>query len=231
MLKVRSLNASYGAAQVLFGVNLEVPAGQIIGLIGRNGAGKSTLMKTLAGLITKASGSVNYYDKEIIRLPAFKRSRSGIAYVPENRQVFATLTCLENLQLAQVSHGPSAWTIERIFDLFPNLKERASSRGDTLSGGEQQMLAMGRALLTNPKLLLLDEPTEGLAPMIVENVAQAIRAVNNEGVSVLLVEQNFAVPLKLAHLHFVIENGTIVWSGNKEAVHRDYELIEKLVGV
>lgn len=231
MLEVRLLNASYGTAQVLFDVDLDVPAGAIIGLIGRNGAGKSTLLKTLAGLTPRASGSVRYHGEEIVGLPAFKRSRAGVAFVPENRQVFATLTCMENLQLAQVSHQRSAWSIERVFELFPNLKERADARGDTLSGGEQQMLAMGRALLTNPKLLLLDEPTEGLAPLIVENVVRAIKAINEEGVSVLLVEQNFAVPLKLAHSHYVIENGSIAWSGDREAVRRDHELIEKLIGV
>jgi branched-chain amino acid transport system ATP-binding protein len=231
MLEVRSLNASYGSAQVLFSVNIDVPAGAIIGLIGRNGAGKSTLMKTLAGLLRQVSGSVRFNGVEIVSEHPYKRSRAGFAFVPENRQVFATLTCLENLQLAQVSHRRSVWTIDRVFELFPNLRDRAQARGDTLSGGEQQMLAMGRALLTNPKLLLLDEPTEGLAPLIVENVVRAIKAVNAEGVSVLLVEQNFAVPLQLAHSHYVIENGAIAWSGDRAAVIEQHATIEKLIGV
>jgi branched-chain amino acid transport system ATP-binding protein len=231
MLEVVSLSASYDSAQVLFDVNLTVQDRAIVGLIGRNGAGKSTLMKTLAGLIPQNEGSIRLDGQDIREWDPYLRSRAGIAFVPDNRQIFVSLTCRENLELARVAHPDSQWTLDRVFQLFSNLRERADSRGDTLSGGEQQMLAIGRALLTNPKILLLDEPTEGLAPIIVQSVIDAIKAINEEGVSVLLVEQNFAVPRQLAHSFYVVENGSIAWNGDKQKLIEDQRVTERLIGI
>ena len=231
MLALEQADVFYGTAQALHQVDLTVGAGQIVSLIGRNGAGKSTLLKALMGLLPCRSGRVSFEGRAITGLSPHRRSRAGIAYVPEDRQVFSALTTAENLMLASWAGRRGAWTVERVHALFPRLKERGSTRAGALSGGEQQMLAIGRALLTNPKVLMLDEPMEGLAPLVTRDVAEAIRAINGSGVAVLMVEQNFRIALDLAHCHFVIDNGRIVWTGDRAALTNDLDRIHGLVGV
>jgi branched-chain amino acid transport system ATP-binding protein len=231
MLALEQADVFYGTAQALHQVDLAVGAGQIVSLIGRNGAGKSTTLKALMGLLGCRGGRVLFEGHAITGLSPHRRSRAGIAYVPEDRQVFAALTTAENLMLASWAGRGGAWTLERVHALFPRLRERGTTRAGALSGGEQQMLAIGRALLTNPKVLMLDEPMEGLAPLVTQDVAEAIRSINKSGVTVLMVEQNFRIALDLAHRHYVIDNGRIVWSGDRAALTADLDRIHGLVGV
>ncbi|MEX0583938.1 MAG: ABC transporter ATP-binding protein, partial [Sneathiella sp.] len=207
LLEIQSCNVFYGKAQALHDVSINVEEGEIVSLIGRNGAGKSTLLKAIMGLNPIKSGKRLFEGRDATKVTTEMLGRSGIAYVPEDRRIFATLNVDENLRIATVMGRQGAWDLDRVYDLFPRLKERMNSRGDTLSGGEQQMLAVGRGLLTNPKLLLLDEPTEGLAPLVVEDLIKAMALINAEGVAILLVEQNLKVPLKLAKRQYLIDNG------------------------
>jgi branched-chain amino acid transport system ATP-binding protein len=209
MLAVRGLQAWYGESHVLHGVDLEVRRGEVVTLLGRNGAGKTTTLKSVMGIVTQRAGSVLYDGAETIRLPSNRIAWLGIAFCPEERGIFASLTVLENLLLPpKVREG--GFGLERIYELFPNLKERASSQGSKLSGGEQQMLAIARILRTGAPLLLLDEPTEGLAPVIVQQIGGTIRKLKDEGLTVLLVEQNFRFAQTVADRHYVMENGCIV---------------------
>ena len=221
----------YGKAQALHGVSLEVGEGEIVSLIGRNGAGKSTLLKAMIGLNPIRRGRRLLQGRDVSAAPPDELGRAGLAFVPENRRIFATLTVEENLRIATVMGRTGAWTLERIYALFPRLQERARMRGDTLSGGEQQMLAIGRGLLTNPVALLLDEPTEGLAPLIVKDLVSAMIEINGEGVAILLVEQNLKVPLALAKRQYVIDNGHIVWSGRTEQLLEQREKVEALIAL
>jgi branched-chain amino acid transport system ATP-binding protein len=221
----------YGKAQALHRVSIGVGPAEVVSLVGRNGAGKSTLLKASIGLNPIRAGRRLLGGADITALKPHELGRRGIAFVPENRRIFPNLTVEENLRIATVMGRKGPWPIERVYKLFPRLQERASQGGDTLSGGEQQMLAVGRGLLTNPAVLLLDEPTEGLAPLIVDELIGAIRTINAEGVAILLVEQNLKVPLKLAHRQFVIDNGRIVWSGTTAALQEDRARIESLISV
>jgi branched-chain amino acid transport system ATP-binding protein len=221
----------YGKAQALHRVSIDVGSAEVVSLVGRNGAGKSTLLKAAIGLNPLRAGRRMLETDDVTALKPHELGRRGIAFVPENRRIFPNLTVEENLRIATVMGRKGPWTIERVYRLFPRLQERASQGGDTLSGGEQQMLAVGRGLLTNPEVLLLDEPTEGLAPLIVAELIDAIRTINAEGVAILLVEQNLKVPLKLAHRQFVIDNGRIVWFGTTAALREDRARIESLISV
>jgi branched-chain amino acid transport system ATP-binding protein len=212
-LALQDCDVFYGKAQALHHVSIDVAAGEVVSLIGRNGAGKSTLLKAAIGLNAVHSGRRLMGDRDVTALKPYELGRLGLAFVPENRRIFPNLTVEENLKIATVMGRKGPWSLARIYQLFPRLLERSTQGGDTLSGGEQQMLAVGRGLLTNPEVLLLDEPTEGLAPLIVEQLTEAIRTINSEGVAILLVEQNLKVPLKLARRQFVIDNGRVVWSG------------------
>ncbi|MEQ8349054.1 MAG: ABC transporter ATP-binding protein [Sneathiellaceae bacterium] len=231
LLEMRDCDLFYGKAQALHAVSLEVGQGEIVSLIGRNGAGKSTLIKAIIGLMPLHGGERVFDGRDATGLPPEALGRLGIAFVPENRRIFATLTVEENLRIATVMGRSGAWDLGRIYGLFPRLRERAGARGDTLSGGEQQMLAVGRGLLTNPRLLLLDEPTEGLAPLIVQDLVAAMQAINGEGVAILLVEQNLKVPLKLAQRQYVIDNGRIQWQGRTDELVADRARIEALISL
>ena len=230
MLALESVDAFYGKAQVLHGLSLEVGPAEIVSLIGRNGAGKTTTLRAMAGLMPIRSGRLLHDGAEVTHVLAHKLSRRGINYVPETRRIFPNLSVEENLFLASFAHGDRSSTLARVYRLFPRLAERRRSPGDSLSGGEQQMLAIARGLMTRPKILLLDEPTEGLAPRIVDDLVAAIRAVQREGVAVVLVEQKLDVPLALASRQYVIENGQIVWTGTTDALRRNQREIEGLVG-
>lgn len=218
MLELKRADVFYGKAQALHGVDFMLAAGSIVALIGRNGAGKSTLLRALAGGQMLTAGERRLEDNDITRLAAHQCSRRGIALVPENRQIFPSLTAEENLRLPATIHAPGYWTLGRVYDLFPRLAERRTTNGTSLSGGEQQMLAIGRALMSNPRYLLLDEPTEGLAPVVVDVIIQAIGEINAQGTAVVLVEQNFKVPRLLAQRFHLIDSGRIVWSGGSEAI-------------
>ncbi|MBJ7404839.1 MAG: ABC transporter ATP-binding protein [Bradyrhizobium sp.] len=230
-LALQDCDVFYGKAQALHHVSLDVAEGEVVSLIGRNGAGKSTLLKAAIGLNAVRSGRCLMGDRDVTALKPYELGRLGLAFVPENRRIFPNLTVEENLKIATVMGRKGPWSLQRIYQLFPRLQERASQGGDTLSGGEQQMLAIGRGLLTNPEVLLLDEPTEGLAPLIVDQLIEAMRIINAEGIAMLLVEQNLKVPLKLARRQFVIDNGRVVWSGTTEELQADRARIESLISV
>lgn len=209
MLQVRGLEAWYGESHVLHGVDLEVAEGEVVTLLGRNGAGKTTTIKAIMGVIEQRKGSVRFNGSETITLAPNRIARLGIAWCPEERGIFASLTVKENLLLPPVI-APGGVGLDRIYALFPNLKERLGSQGTKLSGGEQQMLAIARIMRTGAKLLLLDEPTEGLAPVIIQQIGRTIRALKEAGLTVLLVEQNFRFAQRLADRHYVMEDGRIV---------------------
>ncbi len=230
MLELRSVDAFFGKAQVLHGLSLAVGDAEVVALIGRNGAGKTTALRAMAGLMPIRSGQLVHDGAEVTGLPAHRLSRRGINYVPETRRIFPNLSVEENLRIATFAHRASVWTLARIYQLFPKLAERRRSPGDSLSGGEQQMLAIARGLLTGPRVLLLDEPTEGLAPRVVDDLVEAIRAVREEGIAVVLVEQKLKVPMALASRQYVIENGQIVWAGTTEQLRQSQREVEALVG-
>lgn len=231
MLEVKDLHVSYGGIRALRGVNIEVPDGKIVTLIGANGAGKSTLLRTISGLVKAESGSVVYNGTELLGKPINKILEEGIAMVPEGRRVFTNLSVLENLKIgAYLRHDKQEIQkdIEWVYSLFPRLKERSWQMAGTLSGGEQQMLAVGRALMSRPKLMMMDEPSLGLAPIVVKGIFEIIREINREGVTVLLIEQNANMALKTADLAYVLETGEITLHGTgaellvNEAVKRAY---------
>ncbi|HYH43657.1 MAG TPA: ABC transporter ATP-binding protein [Burkholderiales bacterium] len=229
-LAVKGLNAWYGESHVLHGVDFEVRRGEVVTLLGRNGAGKTTTLKSVMGIVARREGSVTYEGIETIRLRSDRIARAGIAFCPEERGIFASLTVLENLLLPpKVRDG--GFALERIYELFPNLKERASSQGTKLSGGEQQMLAIGRILRTGAPLLLLDEPTEGLAPVIVREIGATIRKLKQEGLTVLLVEQNFRFAQTVADRHYIMENGRIIDMIPNAALEASMGRIQEYLGV
>jgi branched-chain amino acid transport system ATP-binding protein len=209
MLAVEGLNAWYGESHILHGVGFEVRRGEVVTLLGRNGAGKTTTLKSIMGMVGRREGSVRFEGRETIRLASNRIARLGVAFCPEERGIFASLDVRENLLLPPAI-APGGFSVEQVFDLFPNLKERLRSQGTKLSGGEQQMLAIARILRTGARLLLLDEPTEGLAPVIVQQIGATIARLKAEGFTILLVEQNFRFASRVADRHYVIENGRVV---------------------
>jgi branched-chain amino acid transport system ATP-binding protein len=228
ILEARGLVAGYGASQVLRGIDFSVSAGETIGLMGRNGMGKTTLIRTLLGLLPAQAGTVLLDGVDAAGLPPFRRAQRGIATVPENRGVFASLSVSENLRLA--AHG-GAWTEDRVLALFPRLRERSRNRGNQLSGGEQQMLAIGRALMTNPRLLILDEATEGLAPLMRDEIWRTIRQVRDSGIAVVVVDKTISAVLSLADRVTVLVKGSVVYSGDPQALREDTELVHQHLGV
>ena len=215
LLAVEDLHAHYGKSHILHGVSLEVDAGEIVCILGRNGVGKSTTLKSVMGLVAPSRGRVSFKGTPIAGMPPFRIARLGLGYVPEERRIFPTISVRENLLMGikrGLRHG--GWTPERVYEFFPRLKEREHQRAGTLSGGEQQMLTMGRTLMGNPELLLVDEPTEGLAPMIVEQVEGILTAIHKSGTPVLLVEQSMETALALAQRVYVMSKGQIVFSGS-----------------
>ena len=209
LLRVEGLKGWYGESHVLHGMDFEVGEGEVVTLLGRNGAGKTTTLKAVMGILTKRSGSVAFGGREMIRLPSRAIARMGIAYCPEERAIFSSLSVEENLMLPPEVR-PGGLNVAQIFELFPNLRERLSSQGTKLSGGEQQMLAIGRILRTGAKLLLLDEPTEGLAPVIVQQIGRTIARLKDEGFTIVLVEQNFRFAASVADRHYVVEQGRVI---------------------
>ncbi|MDE2197651.1 MAG: ABC transporter ATP-binding protein [Rhodospirillales bacterium] len=215
MLRVEELHAGYGRARILQGVTFAVARGQALALLGRNGAGKTTTMRSLIGLLAPIAGQIVFAGQEIGGLPPYRVARLGLGYVPEERRIFTGLTVLENLETGRqpARDGRPAWTPDRLFALFPNLAELRHRPGGQMSGGEQQMLTIARTMMGNPRLILLDEPSEGLAPLIVEQMAHAILALKAEGVTILLAEQNLHFAARIADHAAVIETGRVVWSG------------------
>ena len=209
LLKVRGLEAWYGESHILHGMDFDVGEGEVVTLLGRNGVGKTTTLRAIMGIVGKRRGSVTFEGRELIGLSSDKVARSGIAYCPEERGIFASLTVEENLLLPPIVR-PGGMTVEEIYRLFPNLQERRASQGTKLSGGEQQMLAIGRILRTGAQFLLLDEPTEGLAPVIVQQIGQVIRTLKEKGLTILLVEQNFHFAATVADRHYVVEHGRVI---------------------
>ena len=227
-LQAEGLNTFYGKSHILHDVGLTVEAGRITTLLGRNGAGKSTTLRSLVGLTPPRSGRVQIFGRETTGLPPYRVAQLGVGFVPEGRKIFANLTVAENLEVPFERPGP--WNIQRIYQLFPRLHERRSNRGRQLSGGEQEMLSIARALLLNPKLLILDEPSQGLAPLIVKEVFRIVAQMRDEGISVLLVEQNVRVALEIADDAYVLENGEIVYTGKAAELGADEERIQALAG-
>ncbi|QFZ84687.1 ATP-binding cassette domain-containing protein [Variovorax paradoxus] len=228
MLKVDRLEAGYGSGKVLFGVDFQVPKGEVTAIIGRNGVGKTTTLKTIMGIVQASSGTVSIDGLDLSRKPAHEMVRAGIGYVPEGRQIFPALTVLENLRVGQRSK-PKTWTEERVLDLFPNLQRRIKNAGHALSGGEQQMLAIARALVTDVKVLMLDEPTQGLAPMVVQQIGDVVKLLKSEGVAVLLVEQNLNLTERISDRILVMSKGKVVetlsiadFKADAERVHRQW---------
>lgn len=223
MLELQQVNTFYGRAHILQDVSFGVEKGSVLVLLGRNGAGKTTVMKTLIGLVRPASGRIVFDGQNIARAEPHRIARLGLGYVPEERRIFTGLSVMENLDIGRQKsrEGLKVWTPERLFELFPNLGEMRNRPGGRMSGGEQQMLTIARTLMGNPRLILLDEPSEGLAPVIVEQMAQAIQALKQEGVTVLLAEQNLHFATRVADRAVVIEKGRIVWAGTMEDLQAD----------
>jgi len=230
MLAVSGLHAWYGESHILHGVDFEVRRGEVVTLLGRNGAGKTTTLKSIMGMVGRRQGSVRFEAKETIALASDRIARLGIAFCPEERGIFASLNVKENLLLPPVIR-PGGFSVEQVFELFPNLKERLSSQGTTLSGGEQQMLAIGRILRTGARLLLLDEPTEGLAPVIIQQIGKTISRLKAEGFTILLVEQNFRFASRVADRHYVMENGRVVDMIPNDELESNLEKIHEYLGV
>ena len=230
LLKVRDLHAYYGESHILQGMNFEVPGGEVVTLLGRNGAGKSTTMKAIMGIVSRRSGLVEFQGANLTTLPSNRIARLGVAYCPEERGIFSSLSVTENLLLPPVVR-PGGLSLEEIHELFPRLKDRARSQGTKLSGGEAQMLAIARILRTGAGLLLLDEPTEGLAPLVVKQIGDIIRHLKQKGYTILLVEQNFHFAATVADRHFVVENGVVVDMIPNDRIAANTEKLKRFLGV
>ncbi|WP_428929421.1 ABC transporter ATP-binding protein [Marinibacterium sp. SX1] len=233
MLELNTVESGYGETQVLHGLSLKAQAGRVLAILGRNGAGKSTTLKTIMGLLPLKSGAIAFDGKPIERQP-FRVAHDGIAYVPETRDIFPSLTVRENLEIAEArfrGRGGGDWTMARVLDLFPRLGERLDNGGTQLSGGEQQMLAIARALLMNPRLLILDEPTEGLAPIIVRLIHDKLQELRQGGLSMIVVEQNFGFATSLADDVAVVSRGQVVWAGDPAGIRGDTQAQARWLGV
>jgi branched-chain amino acid transport system ATP-binding protein len=233
VLHVRNLETSYGRSQVLFGVSLEIGAGQIVTLLGRNGMGKTTTVASIMGIVRAKGGAIAFDGASLSGMPAYRIAQRGIGLVPEGRQVFPNLTVYENLVATAANrlHVSHPWTLERVYGLFPGLRERSAHYGNQLSGGEQQMLAIGRALMTNPRLLVLDEATEGLAPRIRAEIYRSIEALKREGLAVLVIDKDVKALARIADRHYIIEKGRIVWSGDSGGLAASDGLRQRYLGV
>jgi branched-chain amino acid transport system ATP-binding protein len=235
MLDARGLEAAYGASQVLFGVDLRVGAGEVVTLLGRNGMGKTTTVRAIMGLLPLKGGRIRFDGRDIAGMPSYRVAKAGLGLVPEGRQIFPNLTVRENLvatarpPVGDLSLEP--WTLERVYGLFPRLRERAGNMGNQLSGGEQQMLAIGRALMTNPRLLILDEATEGLAPLIRAEIWRCLAALKSLGQSILVIDKNVEALTRFADRHTIIEKGRVVWTGTSADLRANEELQHRYLGV
>jgi branched-chain amino acid transport system ATP-binding protein len=233
MLRVDGLETFYGNSQALFGMSLQVGAGEVATLMGRNGMGKTTTVHSIMGIVKSSGGDITFNGAPIRGFAAYQVARLGIGLVPEGRQVFPNLTAHENLVATAANWGNLAqpWTSERVYDLFPGLAERRSSMGNLLSGGEQQMLAIGRALMTNPKLLILDEATEGLAPLIRDEIWRSLEALKADGLSILVIDKNVKDLARIADRHHIVEKGRVVWTGNSKDLLADEDIMHRYMGV
>ena len=229
MLQVRGLQTAYGRSQVLFGVDLDIRAGEVVTLLGRNGMGKTTTVRSIMGIARPRSGDISFQGKAIRGLPSYRIAQAGLGLVPEGRQVFPNLTVRENL--VATARGGRPWDLERVFGLFPQLAERRSHYGNQLSGGEQQMLAIGRALMTNPRLLILDEATEGLAPLIRTEIYRSISRLKAEGLSLLVIDKDVKALTRAADRHYVLEKGRVVWTGTSAELAASPDTQHKYLGV
>jgi branched-chain amino acid transport system ATP-binding protein len=226
---VEGIHTYYGESHVLHGISLRVDPGEVLAILGRNGMGKTTLMRSIVGFTPPRAGHVRYKNADITRLPSFRMVELGMALVPQGRRVFPSLSVRENLEVAR--RGTGRWSLEQVYALFPRLQERAANRANKLSGGEQQMLAIGRALMSNPELLLLDEPTEGLAPLLVREVGRVIAELKRSGLSILLVEQNLALALSVADRVHVLSRGQIVHTGTPGELMGNEDVKTRYLGV
>lgn len=232
MLKVEGLEAAYGDSQVLFGVSFAIAAGEVVTLLGRNGMGKTTTVNSIMGLVRPRAGRVMIEGRDVAGEPPHRIAKCGLGLVPEGRQIFPTLSVEENLVATAASRfGPPRWTLERVYGLFPRLQERARNMGNQLSGGEQQMLAIGRALMTNPKLVILDEATEGLAPLIRQEIWTCLKTLKDEGEAILIIDKNVDALAVFANRHIILEKGRVVWSGNSAALIADPVLKDRYLHV
>jgi branched-chain amino acid transport system ATP-binding protein len=231
MLHVADIHAYYGQSHVLQGVSLDVGKGEVVSLLGRNGSGKTTTLLTIMGYLSPAPGSITYDGVEIGGLPPYRISRMGLGFVPQERGIFPSLTVLENLTVAARRGQRGEWTLERVLGLFPRLRERATNRGSQLSGGEQQMLSIGRALLLNPSLLILDEPSEGLAPLIVQEIISILHEVRAGGLPILIVEQNIRAAFAVADRHYILSKGAVCFTGTTDELRNNEAMLHQHLGV
>jgi len=230
LLELRGVETSYGFSQVLFGVSLSIDPGEMVTLMGRNGMGKTTTVRSILGLTRARAGTIRFAGQEILGLPAYKIAKLGVGLVPEGRQIFPNLTVHENL-VATAVERTGGWTLDRVYELFSRLSERESSMGNLLSGGEQQMLAIGRALMTNPRLLILDEATEGLAPLIRAEIWRCLARLKQLGLAILVIDKNVGALTRVADRHFLIERGRVVWWGSSAALAAAPEVQHRYLGV
>jgi branched-chain amino acid transport system ATP-binding protein len=233
MLQVSKIETFYGRSQILFDVSLEVDAREVVTVMGRNGMGKTTLLRSILGLTPPRSGSIRFEGLEVRKKPSYVVARAGIALVPEGRQIFPTLTVRENLMATAANRSGVAtpWTLESVFETFPTLRERKDAYGRTLSGGEQQMLAIGRALMTNAKLLILDDATEGLAPLICAEIWNCLQRLKESGQAILVIDRDLEALMRIADYHYIMEKGRIVWSGESTALSAEVEMRHRYLGV
>src|SRR5246500_4351389 len=233
LLEVDGIETCYGQSQVLFGLSLAIRPGEMVSLMGRNGMGKTTTIRSIMGLTRARAGNIRFGGAEVRELPSYRIAKLGIGLVPEGRQIFPNLTVRENLVAASANrlNASDPWTLEKIHALFPRLAERGGNMGNQLSGGEQQMLAIGRALMTNPKLLILDEATEGLAPLIRQEIWSCLGRLKSEGQAILVIDKNVGTLIGLADRHYIVEKGRVVWSGTSDALAKDSGLQHRYLGV
>ncbi len=233
MLKISGLTTHYGSSQALFGIDLEFGTGEVATLLGRNGMGKTTTIHSILGITPPSGGSITFDGVELAGMPSFRIANLGIGLVPEGRQIFPNLSLRENLIATASNHlgRPDPWSVEKVYELFPELAARERSMGNLLSGGEQQMLAIGRALMTNPRLLILDEATEGLAPLVRQKIWSALNRIRGQDMSILVVDKNLSDLLKIADRNFIIERGKVVWRGSSDALRKDRDALQRYLGV
>jgi len=228
MLEVRGLQTAYGRSQVLFDVNIDIKASEVVTLLGRNGMGKTTTVRSIMGMVAPKAGAISFAGQPIFGKPSYRIAKAGIGLVPEGRQVFPNLTVRENL-VATARKG--AWGLDRIFEFFPNLKERQGNYGNQLSGGEQQMLAIGRALMTNPRLLILDEATEGLAPIVRDDIYRSIERLKAEGLALLVIDKDLKALARVADRHYILEKGRVAWVGDSRDLSQNRDIQHRYLGV
>jgi len=233
MLEVQGLETAYGLSQVLFGVSLRIEAGEVVTLLGRNGMGKTTTVHSIMGIVRPRAGTVSFNDRALSALPSYRIAQAGLGLVPEGRQIFPNLTVRENLVATAANRAGSAnpWTLDKVFELFPELKDRKSHFGNQLSGGEQQMLAIGRALMTNPRLLILDEATEGLAPLIRAEIYRSIERLKAAGLAILLIDKDLKALMRVAARHTILEKGRVVWNGTSAELATQEDVQHRYLGV